>query len=240
MMTASTSAGDRDRPAPDETTPTIATSTSMSTSISANVLTGRMARMAAQVRPTQGHAFEVNENQFVQITDTAGKQVVAFIAFNQHDHDEMLSTAHTRAANNALFPQVNHGLFSNRHNRMFTIIEDSVGRHDLLFPACDPQRYLDDYGLAEHANCRDNFLLALEKRGAIIAPGRLPDPVNFFMHVGLKARGEFDIREPLSERGDQVLLKANMDCLIAVSACPNDQNAMNAFNPTDVLVRVYV
>jgi uncharacterized protein YcgI (DUF1989 family) len=60
------------------------------------------------------------------------------------------------------------------------------------------------------------------------------------MNVGLKARGEFEIREPLSERGDQVLLKAHMDCLVAVSACPQDQNACNAFNPTDILVRVYV
>jgi uncharacterized protein YcgI (DUF1989 family) len=83
------------------------------------------------------------------------------------------------------------------------------------------------------------FLRALAAKGVEIAPERQPDPINWFMNVGLKARGEFEIREPLSERGDQVLLKAHMDCLVVVSACPQDQNACNAFNPTDILVRVY-
>jgi uncharacterized protein YcgI (DUF1989 family) len=202
-------------------------------------LAGRMPRRAAQIRPTQAQVFDVKENQFLQITDMAGKQVADMIAFNLHDHDEFLSTSHTRAINNALMLQVGHGLFSNRRNRMFTIIEDAVGRHDILFPSCDRRRYLDDYGIEEHASCRDNFLRALGAKGIDIPYDRLPDPVNWFMHVAIKARGEFEIREPLSGRNDQVLLKANMDCLVAVSACPQDQNACNAFNPTDILIRVY-
>ena len=208
--------------------------------IATSPLTGRMARLASQIRPSKGDVFEVKAEQFVQITDQSGKQVADMIAFNLHDHDEWLSTSRTRAANNALMLQVEHGLYTNRRNRMFTIIEDSVGRHDMLFPCCDARRYLDDYGLPEHASCQDNFLRALATKHVEIAPERLPDPINWFMNVGLKARGEFDIREPLSERGDSVLLKAHMDCLVAVSACPQDQNACNAFHPTDILVRVYV
>jgi uncharacterized protein YcgI (DUF1989 family) len=207
--------------------------------IASGPLAGRMARRAAQIRPAKAQAFEVKENQFLQITDMAGKQVADFIAFNLHDFDEYHSPAHTRAANNSLMLQKEHGLFSNRRNRMFTMIEDTVGRHDLLFPSCDARRYLDDYGIAEHLNCRDNFLAALKERGYEFSYDRLPDPVNFFMHVALKARGEFEIREPLSGRNDHVILKAHMDTLVAVSACPQDQNACNGFNPTDVLIRVY-
>lgn len=202
-------------------------------------LFGRVARRAAQVRPRQGGVFEVKENQFIQITDMAGKQVADFIAFNLHDHDEFLSTSHTRAANNALMLRLNDGLFSNRRNRMFTLIRDDVGRHDITFPSCDARRYLDDYGIPDHANCRDNFMRALEARGYSVPYDRLPDPVNWFMHVALRGRGEYEIREPLSNRNDAVLLKAHMDCLVAISACPQDQNACNAFNPTDILVRVY-
>ena len=208
--------------------------------IATSPLTGRMARLASQIRPSKGDAFEVKAEQFLQITDQTGKQVADMIAFNLDDHNEWLSTSRTRAANNALMLQVEHGLYTNRRNRMFTIIDDTVGRHDMLFPSCDARRYLDDYGLPEHASCQDNFLRALAAKGVEIAPERLPDPINWFMNVGLKARGEFEIREPLSERGDQVLLKAHMDCLVVVSACPQHQNACNAFNPTDILVRVYV
>lgn len=202
-------------------------------------LTGRVARRAAQVRPTQAQAFEVKEGQFIQITDMLGKQVAVCVGFNLHDFDETLSPAHTRMGNNALMLREGHSLFSNRHNRMLTIIADSVGRHDMLFAACNPQRYTDDYGLTEHASCTDNFLRALEGRKYSIPPDRLPDPINFFMNVGIKAHGELEIREPLSNRNDNVLLKAQMDCLLVISACPNEQNAMNGFKPTDVLVRVY-
>jgi uncharacterized protein len=202
-------------------------------------LIGRMARRASQVRPAQAAAFEVKENQLIQVSDLLGKQVATFIAFNEHDYDEYLSTAHTRAANNSLMLRTEDGIYTNRHNRMFTIIADSVGRHDMLFPACDRQRYRDDYGIDEHLNCRDNYVKALEARGYSIPYDRLPDPINWFMHVGIKGRGEFEIREPLSGRNDNVLLKAHMDVLVVVAACPNDQNAMNGFKPTDVLVRVY-
>ena len=204
-----------------------------------NPLLGRVARKAAQVRTKQAVVFDVKADQFVQITDVAGKQVADFIAFNRDDFDERLSTSHTRAANNAFMLRVGDGLFSNRRNRMFTIIKDDVGRHDMLVPACDVRRYLDDYGIAEHASCQDNFLRALAAKGYEVAADRLPDPINWFMHVAIKARGELEIREPLSNRGDAVLLKAHMDIVFAVSACPQDQNACNAFNPTDVLVRVY-
>jgi uncharacterized protein len=202
-------------------------------------LTGRVARRAAQVRPTQAQAFEVREGQFIQISDMLGKQVAVCVGFNLNDFDETLSPANTRMGNNALMLREGHILYSNRHNRMLTIIADSVGRHDMLMPACNAQRYVEDYGVAEHANCTDNFLRALVARKYEIAADRLPDPINFFMNVGIKARGELEIREPLSNRNDNVLLKAQMDCLLVISACPNEQNAMNGFKPTDILVRVY-
>ena len=207
--------------------------------IAESPLTGRVARRAAQIRPTQAQAFEVKEGQFLQISDMLGKQVAVCVGFNLHDFDETLSPAHTRMGNNALMLREGHVLFSNRQNRMLTVIADSVGRHDMLFPACNPERYVDDYGLAEHASCTDNFLRALAGRSYSIPPDRLPDPINFFMNAGIKARGELEIREPLSNRNDNVLMKAQMDCLLVISACPNEQNAMNGFKPTDVLVRVY-
>ena len=78
--------------------------------ITAGPLAGRMARRAAQIRPSVANVFEVKADQFLQITDMAGKQVADMIALNSHDYDEFLSPAHTRAGNNSIMLQKEHGL----------------------------------------------------------------------------------------------------------------------------------
>lgn len=202
-----------------------------------DILAQRITRRATQVRPLVPVAFEIQEGELLQIVDLHGKQVADFVAFSKHDPEERLSTTHTRATNNSLMLSKEMPLYSNRRNQMLILAQDTVGRHDMLYPACDRQGYLVDYGLQHHPNCRDNFIRALEPFG--INGDQIPDPIHWFMHVGLKARGAFEIREPLSEPNDYVLLRAMSDLIVAISACPQDQNACNAFNPTDLLVRVY-
>ena len=51
--------------------------------------------------------------------------------------------------------------------------------------------------------------------------------------------GRFEIREPETSPGDHVDLLAEMDCLVAISACPQERNPCNAFNPTPIKVVVY-
>lgn len=201
------------------------------------LLAGRMAIKAQQIHPGQGFAAEVKSGQFLQIVTVKGKQVADFVAFSLADTNEFLSTGHTRSLNNTIMLQEGMTLYSNRRNPMFTIAEDRVGRHDVLFAACDPRRYKDDYGLENHANCREALTAALQEHE--IGFDQIPDPVNWFMNVALKAKGELEIRESLAERNDYVLLEALTDTLIAVSACPQDQNATNSHNPTDILVRVF-
>ncbi len=201
-------------------------------------LSGRMTRRAAQVRSGHAGVFEVKPDQFIQVSDTIGKQVAVMVAFNAEDHSEYASTAHTRAINHSLLLLKDHGIYSNKRNLMMTMIEDTVGRHDTLFPACDEQSYLDDYGIAGHRNVMDDFEKALGRND--ITREQIPiDVINWFMNVALKPGGKLEVREPLSERGSNVILKAHMPLLIAVAASPNDQSPMNGFKITDVLVRIY-
>src|SRR6266508_5210115 len=186
-------------------------------------LLGRMAIKARQIRPGQAYAVEVMTGQYLQISDVQGKQVADFVAFNLEDRAEALSTAATRAINGSIMLQLGMKLYSNRRNAMFELVEDAVGRHDMLFPACDPRRYKDDFGLEEHANCREALTEALTEYN--VTYDQIPDPVNWFMNVAIRQRGELEIREPLSERNDSVLLTALMDTVVAVSACPQDQNS---------------
>lgn len=201
-----------------------------------DILSGRMAIKARQIRPGQAHAVEVKTGQFLQITDVQGKQVADFVAFNAADRAEYLSVAHTRSANASVMLQQGMSLYSNRRAPMLELIEDTVGRHDLLFAACDPKRY-EELDAPEHANCRTALADALAPFD--IESDRIPDPVNWFMNVAIRQRGELEVREPISERNDHVLLTATIDLVVAISACPQDKNATNGFSPTDILVRVY-
>ena len=62
----------------------------------------------------------------------------------------------------------------------------------------------------------------------------VPDAHNWFMNVEVDAEGGSTVLEPLSHAGDYIELRALMDVTVAVSACPQDMNETNGFNPTDL------
>jgi len=191
---------------------------------------------ARHIRPGQGQAVEMKTGELLQIQTLQGKQVADFVAFTQGDTEEFLSTSVTRATNANIVPQLGMTLYSNRRQPMFEIVEDTVGRHDMLYACCDPVRY-EMLGAPGHASCREALAGALGDYG--IGSDRIPSPINWFMNVSIQQRGELEIREPLAEKDDYVVLRALKDVIAAVSACPQDLVPTNGSNPTDLAVRVY-
>lgn len=189
-----------------------------------------------QIAPGQGQAVVVKSGQYLQVQTVSGKQVADFVAFTLDDTNEFVSTAHTRAVNVNIIPQLGMTLYSNRRQPMMDIVEDTVGRHDMLFAACDPTRY-ELLGVPGHASCRAALTDAMQEYG--VGFDRIPDPVNWFMNVSILQRGELEVREPLAEAGDYVVLKALKDVVVAVSACPQDHGPTNAENPTDLRIAVF-
>jgi hypothetical protein len=51
----------------------------------------------------------------------------------------------------------------------------------------------------------------------------IPDPVNLFQNTRPKADGTIDYQPAAAQAGEYISLKALMDCLVAISACPFDQ-----------------
>jgi len=200
-------------------------------------LVGRVAVKSKQLKPGEAAGFEVKAGEIVQISTLQGKQVADFVAVALTDPEEISSTAITRSMNNSIMLQSGMGIYSNLRNKMLDVVEDTVGRHDILYAACDPKRYSLDYGIEGHANCREALAGALQPFG--FSYKTVPDPVNWFMNVAILQRGELELRESLAERNDFVLLEAAMDIAIGVSACPQDQNDINGGKPTDILVRIF-
>jgi uncharacterized protein len=159
-----------------------------------------------------GKAFKVYQGQFLTVIDVDGQQVGSFFAFNPSDLREYMSPHNTR--------------LSNRRRTMLIMVRDTVGRHDLLLPACDPARYAA-YGSPGHRSCTENAVGALRDVGVTVP--RLYDPVNLFMNVGLDADQRLTIEPAASRGGDHVTFRIVMDSLWCVlSACPMDLNDCNA------------
>jgi uncharacterized protein len=186
-----------------------------------------------------GKAARVWRGQSVTVTNTHGSQVVDTWAFNAEDLGEWMSMEHSRPYYMKLRPEVGDTLVTNRRRPILTLIEDtSGGAHDTLIAACDQPRYAL-LGVTEyHDNCADNLTAGLAELG--ITKPVTPSPLNLFMHIPWTAEGELSWEEPLSQPGSYVTLRAEMDLVIAFSACPQDILPINgrARQPTEAHFRI--
>ncbi|KIW10584.1 hypothetical protein PV08_11548 [Exophiala spinifera] len=181
-------------------------------------------------------AFSVKRGQEVRIVNTHGKQVVDFWAFNPDDANDFLSMVHTRTILLKVSLSKGDTLYSTRRKPMLVLTEDTTkGVHDIIWSACDAERYRMQGFDGYHDNCTDNMHQALKATFPQfhIADDWVPDPLNLFMNVAIDHRGTLDIKNPTSERGQFVTLQAQTDLIIVTSACPQDMAPVNAGMPTD-------
>lgn len=168
----------------------------------------------------RGKAAPVRRGERIRVVNTHGEQVVDTWAFNAEDMAEHMSMEATRAYNLRLVPGVGDTLVSNRRRPILTLLEDSCGAHDTLIAACDNERY-GLLGCTEyHDNCADNLRAGLDELG--LAPTHVPSPLNLFMNIPWTGDGRLAFEAPKSKPGDHVVFLAEMDLVIAFSACPQD------------------
>lgn len=168
-----------------------------------------------------GRAFEVAAGYLVEIVAPDGPQVADTWAFALPELDEFLSTEHTRSCLDRLTPRVGDAFYSNRRRPMLTVVQDtSPGYHDLLLSACDVGRYTLLGHQGYHANCVDNLRSALDEMH-LEAP-EIPSPVNVFENVSIEDDGTLHIEPPLLTGGESFTLRAEVNLVLVVSACPMD------------------
>ena len=120
---------------------------------------------------------------------------------------------------------------------LFTIVEDTCGRHDTIGGCCSAESNLLRYRVKDKPNCRDSFLRALAEFD--LGKKDVVTNLNFFMSVPVQSDGGMALAEGLSEPGDFVDLRAEMDVLAVVSNCPQTRNPVNAYNPTPIRLIVW-
>jgi uncharacterized protein YcgI (DUF1989 family) len=186
---------------------------------------------AITIPPRSGAAFTLNRGQMLTVIDPEGRQVSDLLAFARDDLREVISSGRTLDYANRIYLTTGDRLYSNRSNVMLDIVEDTVGRHDFLLTPCSKDTFRIIYGDTDpHRGCFGNLAAALEPYG--VEPDAIPVAFNCFMNVPVDgATGAFTVEPPLSKAGDFIRFRAEMDLVVALTACSALQSNGGSFKP---------
>ena len=184
------------------------------------------ARDTKTLPASHGVAITLNKGQMLKVINTYGKQAIDTWAFNAADVYEFMSMEHTRAGLEKIIPDPGDPLLTNKRRPILTLVEDeSPGIHDMLVPACDRYRYEELGFKGYHRSCADNFREVAEEFGFDLPI--VPSPFNLFTNRPVVDGRRLERLAPVSKAGDFVVLRAEMNCIIALSSCPQDIVATN-------------
>ncbi|MEO0670197.1 MAG: DUF1989 domain-containing protein [Pseudomonadota bacterium] len=188
-------------------------------------------------------AYEIAATQFVQVIDVEGQQCSDFMAFGTQalasGVERMIDSTATRSMVRQAYPMP--GLLDKYVDRdmrpMLQVVQDTCGRHDTFGLACTARGY-EDRGFPGHLNCSDNMSAAVAPFG--VAKRAAWPAINFFWNTWVAPRsGHILTEESHSRPGDYVVMQALDDLVCVSTACPDDIDPINGWNPTDVHVRIY-
>lgn len=190
-----------------------------------------------------GAACRVEQGQILRIGQVEGQQVGDCAFFNADNHREQFHVGQTWALNVML----GHGnarafrhFYSNppHENVMFTVVEDTTKTHfGQCGGRCSRRLLKMRDGLENVRNCQENLAEALAPFG--IPGDDIGDCFNVFMNVELTPDGGFEVKVPTTQAGDYIDLRAEMNVIAAVSACPNETGPVNNFRAKPLAVSVY-
>lgn len=188
-------------------------------------------------------AYEVKKGEFIQIIDVEGQQCSDFMAMRsdglEKGEEWIIDSTATRSMVRRAFP--GPGLTDKFYDRemrpLLNIVQDTCGRHDTFAVACTARGY-EERGFPGHVNCSDNISNALSPFG--VARRSAWPAINFFWNTWIDHHSSHILTEESHSRaGDYVVMRAMEDLLCVSTACPDDIDPINGWNPTDVHVRIY-
>lgn len=176
-----------------------------------------------EVPAGHGAALRLSKGRSVRIVNTHGTQVMDCWAWNANDLTEHMSMEATRVWTQRLNPVVGDSFVTTHRNPILTIVEDtSPGIHDTFMAACDRHRYERLGVKGYHRNCLDNMFEGMHAIG-LTPPAPILASFNVFMNIAVEGDGRSLATRPVVSRaGDSITLRAEMDCCVALSACPQD------------------
>jgi len=191
-----------------------------------------------------GWAGELKQDQVIRISATT---TVDFVCLRRQNLRERFDQARTKVYNMKLFITTGDKLMGRNNQHMMTILADGFkeGTHDLQKGMCSGYRFqlakqegrLGEYyprqinEIPDHG-CSENLSKALAPFGII--PEDIPCPFNLNQHMKIDGvTGRMEHTQVRPQPGNYMELRAEMDLLVALSACPD---LPVGGQPVDVLI----
>lgn len=181
------------------------------------------------IPPRSGTSFPLSIGELLTVTDPEGQQVSDLLSFSRSDLREVLSNG--RTLDYAIYLSTGDPLYSNRSNIMLSIVEDTCGKNDFLLTPCSKEMFRIIYGHDQpHRGCFGNLAEAVQPWG--ITEDAIPVAFNCFMNVPIDGTtGEIKVLTPTSRAGDYIKFRAEMDLVVAMTACSAGQSNGGTFKP---------
>ena len=195
-----------------------------------------MARTETVIPKNSGKAFVVKKGGVLRVT---GESTADFVVFNLRDVRERFDQARTKVDQGKIYVSTGDVLISKYNNVMMTIVKDTYrGTHDMEKGMCSTSFYkkwgdkiFAIYGatwkklgrkkvVAPKHGCWENLAGALKPYK--IAKEDVPSPLNIFQTMVINGKTGSMRYAMIRPRpgGDYMDLRAEMDCLVGISACP--------------------
>ncbi len=184
----------------------------------------------------EGRAVEVRAGQNLRIIAIDGAQVAdsTFVALDNHREGyhagqtvalNMLAGTGTMRRITTLWSRPPY------ERPMLTVIDDPVGVHFAWNGGrCSRAVYSIRDGIhSDRRTCQGNLEDAVRPWG--MDADLIPDVFNVFMHTDVENEDTLVFRPSPAGKGDYIDLRAEIDVLAAVSACPSETSASNHGEP---------
>lgn len=186
----------------------------------------------SRIAPQSGRSFKLRSGDLLRVFDPLGEQVADLFAFKDGDAACSLSSGRSIDYASKIYLSIGDVLYANDSRAMFTIVADTVGRHDFLLTPCSQEMFEKLYHCqGHHPSCFENLCNAFEPHG--IRPQQISTTFNIFMNVAVDADGAVRVLPPTSRPGDFIELRAEMDMVCGLTACSAEQSNNGAFKPID-------
>jgi urea carboxylase-associated protein 1 len=188
-----------------------------------------------------GFSKTIAKGQFFRIVDLEGNQAVDTLFYDAFDATNRYSAVDTIREQGNVYLTTGTRLYSTDGDVLLTIVADTCGRHDTLGGACAAESNQVRYAIEKRHmhNCRDSFVLEIQKNLSHMSKRDITHNINFFMNVPLTPDGKLTFEDGISAPGRYVELVAERDVTVLISNCPQLNNPCNAYNPTPVRLLIW-
>lgn len=172
----------------------------------------------------------------LRLVDLHGDGCASMLLFNAENPAERLNVADTLKVQWNGYLGEGKLILSDMGRVMMSIVRDDAGTHDAFCGASNEasnrRRYGDGANYGAHPNARDRFLLAVSKHG--LGRKDVHPCINWFKGVRIGQDGGTWLDVGPFPPGRSLLLRAEMELIVALANCPHVLDERPRFSVTPI------